>query len=577
MASISKTRDRCPVVVGILALVLLSPPLPLRAQVENVPAGHAVYYFLERMETRGVLGRYHDAILPLSRKEVSSLLAEAAAKDSVLSPVEREYLDEFLREFSFDLTGDIRHARSLVDPPEPPGFSVDGHLFSDQEKYLFAGWDSTVSLFASALVALDARGIAGDALGDRNAQFIQFGGRFRGTAFGRLGYDLQGTNAAFTGSRELLQRDRILSQAHTLGVLDTKHFDFAEGYVRYADDLFSLQIGRERILWGTGVDQKMVASDNVRVFDFIRAGARYKGLQYTFLHGWLLGEPTTILYSIAGDTTAYTEPVNADKYFAGHRFEVSFQNALDVGFQEMVIYSNRSPDLAYLNPLILIESVQRSRGERDNVYWAFDVETHFLSGLQLTGSMLFDDLHLGEFFEPRWYNRYAYQAGMVLTDPLFVPNVGLAVEYTRVEPFVFSHNRSRENSYSSLGAILGPRIGPNADSWYVRFDWIPARRWFVMGAVSFERRGENVYDESGNLVRNVGGDYRQPHRPDDPVDRVFLDGNLMKTTRGEILVTCEIINQLWVDGWYLFEMVRDVNADTEDRNQTGGIRLRMEF
>jgi hypothetical protein len=566
-----------PSTITILAALLLFLHLHAKAQVENVPADHPIYLFLDRMEARQLIQRYHDAILPLSREEVAGFLSTIAGRDSALSSVERGYLRDYLSEFQFDISRSFEHTRPLINPPDSIDWSITGHLFSDTEKFLFAGSDSTISLFANALLDVDARWITGDALGSTNSQFVQFGGRFRGTAFDHVGYYLEATNAAFRGSRELLQRDRIISQAHTLNVVDTQHFDFAEGYVRYTNDIFSLQIGRERLLWGLGYDQKMIASDNVRVFDFIRLGARYKSFQYIFVHGWLLGESSSVEFTVPGDTTVYVEPTNADKYFAGHRFEISFENALDLGFQEMVIYSNRSPDLAYLNPLIVIESVQRSRGERDNVSWGFDVETHFMKGLQLSGSIIFDDLHLGEFFEPKWYNKYAYQAGLLLTDPLFLPNITLIVEYTRVEPFVYSHERSRESTYSSLGASLGPRIGANADAWFLRLDWFVARRWFVSGSITFERSGENIYDDSGNLVTNVGGDIRQPHRPSDPIDRVFLDGNLVRYTRGQLRISHEIINQIWCDGWYLYELSTNAQQESRDENHTAGFRVRMEF
>ena len=560
-----------------LLLLTLAAPHAGTAQVETVPVDNPVYDFLDRMETRGLLGHYFDAVRPFSRRDVAEHLWEVRRSDSLLTHVERETLQDYLAEFRFDYDGSAGHVRSLINPPDSTGFTISGHLGGPEEKFLFAGIDSSVSLFVNGLLALDARWISGDALGSDAAQYIQFGGRFRGTAFDHLGFSLQGTNAQFWGSRALLQRDPVISQAHTIYVTDTQNFDFAEGYVRYAGDIASVQVGRERLLWGTGFDQAMIASENVRVYDFIRAQARYKWFQYTFVHAWLLGTSSSLTFTVPGDTTVYTEPTNADKYFAAHRFEISLPSLFDFGFQEMVIYSNRSPDLAYLNPLILIESAQRSRGERDNVYWAFDLETRFIDGLQLKGTILFDDLHLAEFFQPRWYNRYAYQAGITLTDPLFLPNVYLMAEYTRVEPFVFSHNRSRESTYSSLGMPLGPRIGPNADAWSLRLDWAPAYRLFLSARATLERSGENVYDANGMLVKNVGGDIAQPHRPVDPEDRVFLDGIRIDRTTVLSTVSWEALHQFWIEGTYLFERVENRDEGSQETNHTWGVRTRLEF
>ena len=322
----------------------------------------------------------------------------------------------------------------------------------------------------------------------------------------------------------------------------------------------------------------MTLSDNVRVFDFIRADAQYKSLKYTFLHAWLNGTPGTVTFTLPSDTSAhFFEPVAADKYFAAHRLELSFPGLFDVGAQEMVIYSNRSPDLAYLNPITVIESAQRSRGERDNVFWAFDIQTHFLHNLELSATMLFDDIRFTQIFSRGWYNRYAWQAGMYYADAFSIANTNLMVEYTRVEPWVFAHNRSRDDSYTSLGAMLGPRIGPNADAWFIRFDYLPKRNLFFSARVSFERKGENIVDSLGHLIRNVGGDVLQPHRDSDPETKSFLDGMLLRTRRIELLATFEFINQMWFDAIFEFESIQNTSLDTWNDNNTLELRLRMEL
>jgi hypothetical protein len=551
--------------------------MKIYGQVENVPATHPVYLFLERMETRHIIEGYHDAVLPISRSEVSSFLKTIHDHAEELTGAEREYLSTYLSEFQYEVTGELYGFGALIGSETPADTLGTWDLFENREKFLYLLADSNVALFFNGLLTLDVRSRGGDELDGEDAEFIQFGGRFRGTVYNRLGYYLQGTNAQFWGSRSLLRRDPLIRHAHTINVLDTQNFDFVEGYVRYANDIFSAQVGRERVLWGLGADQQMVASANVPVYDFIRADAQYKSLRYTFIHAWILGTSGTVRFSIPSDTsTVFNEPVNADKYFAAHRLGLTFPKVVDVGFQEVVVYGNRGVDLAYLNPVTLIESVQRSRGERDNVLWVVDLETHFLRGMQLSGTFLFDDIHFGEFFEPRWYNRYAYQGSLLLTDPLFVPNTNLIVEYTRVEPFTFSHNRSREATFSSGGSILGPRIGPNADAWYFRIDWLPAWNVGISLRTSFERSGENVYD-AGILAKNVGGDILVPHRPTDPENRVFLDGILMKRNTVEALASYEFVNQLWLDGWYLFESMKDGGTGTTTRNHTFGARLRTEL
>lgn len=550
----------------------------LIAQAEDVPAYHPVYTFLKRMEVKGVIERYRDAILPLSRRQVGEFLQTVRTRSDKLTTAECGWLRDFLSEFKFDIEKSTEGFHSLFGSEQPTFTQALGQELTSREKYFYAYTDSGITFFFNGLLDLDVHTVSGTALGNTNSDYLQFGGRFRGTLFNHLGYYLQGTNAQFWGSRELLARDPQIGQSHGLYSLDAHNFDFSEGYVRFDAGMVSAQLGRERLLWGNGYDQKMVVSDNVRVFDFVRADFEYKALKYTFIHAWLLGTQGMVTFALPFDTTArFYEPVIADKYLAAHRLSLSFPSLFEIGFQEMYIYSNRSPDLGYLNPLVLLESLQRARGERDNGLWAFDIKTSFLTGLQLTATMLYDDIHIPYLFSHRWFDKYAYQVGMMYTDAFFIANTTLFVEYTHVEPYVFGHERSRDNQYSSLGVILGPRIGPNADSWFFRWDYLPARNLFLSARVTFERKGQNVYDSTGVLMQNVGGDFMIPHRLTDPDTKTFLAGTRLETSRIQLVATYEIINQMWLDGILEYERREDSAHPGRDENTTYVVRIRTEL
>jgi len=554
--------------------LLLFITVSLFGQAETVPVGHPVYQFLKRMEVRGYIVRFHDAVLPVSRSRVAAFLVDLCQKRDQLSEAEEEFLREFLREFGFDITGSLDGYTALIDSVSPERYS----LSDNRERFLYARADSMLSVFASGLLLFDARGIRGDDLGTTSSEFIQFGFRVRGTLLGNLGIMAQATNAQLWGSRPLLLKDPRISQSYVVQQEGARNFDFAEGYARYDAHGVSVELGRERVLWGTGYDQKMVLAGNVRTFDFIRAGIEYRSLQYTFLHGWLLGRPGHLEFRLPFDTAAvFVEPTAANKYFAGHRLEFSFPGLLDIGAQEMVVYSNRGVDLAYLNPFLLIESAQRSREERDNVQWAFDVQVHAITGVELSGTLLFDDFNFSELFTNAWRNRFGFQLGAYAVDPLSIRNTSLVLEYTRIEPFVFSHDRSREGDFGSLGVLLGPRIGPNADSWFGRIDVLPEWNLILSFAVALERRGENVVDATGVLIRNVGGDFLQPHRATDSPTKKFLDGIVFNTTRVRFTGSWEAAHQLWVEGVYEFTREKNRATAASTTDHLFGCSVRMEW
>lgn len=530
------------------------------------------------MELKGIIENYHDAVLPLSRREVASYLKTIKEHQELLTSVERDRLHDFEIEFQYELTETIGKSYSLFHFSEPSFSKHIDAVMSEGEKFLYVYADTNLSFWVNGLLTIDARRSQGDALGNERAAFVQFGGRIRGSIYQNLGYYIQGTNAKFWGSRDVLRRDKYISQAYTLNVLDAQNFDIIEGYVRYAPGIVSLQVGRERLLWGLGYGDKMIASDNVRHYDFIRADAQYKSLKYTFLHGWLLGRRSHLSFQIAPDTFRFSEPFNADKYFAAHRLEFSFPSLFDVGFQEMVIYSNRSVDLAYLNPVTLIESAQRARDERDNVLWALDVQTHFLRNLEFQGTILFDDINFPKWGTNSIQNKFAYQVGMMAVDPFGVHNTSVMVEYTRIEPFTFSHHRSRDNDYGSNGKILSHHIGPNSDSWFFRTDYFLTHNLFVSLRYETQRKGENIYGANQQLIKNAGGDILQPHRRGkDPETKEFLGGNLVRTNRFQAFLTYEIVNEIFFDVWYRFEERANSGLNRTINDHDYGIALRVDF
>lgn len=563
-------------VLAVLAFLIFGSS-QIFSQAENVPVSHPVYVFLKRMEVKDLIERYRDAILPISRREIGRFLSEVDTHRHTLTRSETGWLDDFLSEFKFDISGSSDGFHSLIDGNEPTFGSAVAQSVSNREKFLYFTADSSIAIFTNALLDLDGRRIKGDALGSNHTEFLQLGGRIRGTLYGKLGFYARATNAQFWGSRELLERDPEISQSNNLVTADAQNFDFSEGHVRFDAGLVSLELGHERVLSGNGIDQKLVLSENARAPDLIRADFKYKGLSYTFMHAWILGTRSTLSFTLPFDSSyQFAEPTNADKYLASHRLGLSLPGLFEVGFQEIYIYSNRSVDLAYLNPFVLLESAQRARGERDNGLWAIDIKTFFLPGAQFIGTILFDDIRFGELFGDKWGDRHAVQVGFIYADPFTIPNTTLMVEYTRVEPWVFAHDRSRDNSYTSNGANLGPRIGPNAESWFLRLDWIPLRNLFLSGRVFIERKGLNVYDSGGNLIKNVGGDEFVPHRTTDSNTRIFLDGQRRDYRRLQLLATYEFVNQIWLDGRIEHEMLED-GGFPANKNTTVDLRLRLEF
>jgi hypothetical protein len=92
-----------------------------------------------------------------------------------------------------------------------------------------------------------------------------------------------------------------------------------------------------------------------------------------------------------------------------------------------------------------------------------------------------------------------------------IPNLNAGIEYTRVEPYTFT-NYNPQNANTNDDILFGSMIPPNADRISFLLDYFFGERYPIKFKYSYTRHGNNIYDEEGNLIRNVGGDPRQTLR-----------------------------------------------------------------
>ncbi|MDT8325742.1 MAG: hypothetical protein RRA94_16625, partial [Bacteroidota bacterium] len=427
-----------PVWLAVLVLLSMSAVLPqtLRAQAEHVDITHPVYHFLNRMQLRGAATDYSRAMLPLERKQVTDFIRGIEGGDVALSGAERSLLARYVDEFVAEDEG-RQEAYSVFQSPVG---DFPGKIFSENEKYLYR-WrseDGAHRFNMEFLGTLEYRTLA-DEDGASNVTLASIGGRFRGTMGGVLGYGLMATNGTASGNRALALSDASLRRNFNFADLDKDFFDFAEAYVTASWNWGAVSLGREKRLVGNGISNQLLLSTNAQPFDAITLTAQAGGVRFLFLHGFLLSEKEWIEQS---------RPYYDSKYVAMHRVEADIASAVRLGVYEAVVYSQREVDPAYLNPINFYKSAEHAGGDRDNPMLGIDLATLFLPGSQLYGSWLIDDVDFARLGDEWWGNKFIWQGGLLNSS--LIPNTDLTLEYTRIEPYVYSH-RLAGNQYTHNG------------------------------------------------------------------------------------------------------------------------------
>jgi hypothetical protein len=234
----------------------------------------------------------------------------------------------------------------------------------------------------------------------------------------------------------------------------------------------------------------------------------------------------------------------------------------EIGFSEWIIYSGRYPDLAYMTPISFFKSLEHALHDRDNSGMALDGTFRFLDMFQIKGSFFLDDIIFENIGKGYWSNKFAWNIGAVAALPA---NIDMGVEYSRVEPYTYSHFNI-QNNMTNDGRLFGTYLYPNSDETMFLVNWWYGGRYPLTLKVFYQRHGENIYDKDGNLIKNVGGDFRYIPRPADPSTGFpgdpgfglkFLDGNQVNTVRIQIGGGFELARGWNIEALYQLKSEKD--------------------
>ena len=552
---------------SIIAFLLLSSNV--FSQVENVPLNHPVYTFLKEMKVKNIITYISEDVPNLSRFQVRDYLKQVEEKLSELSNTERNLFNRYKAEF-YELV-DPENTTYFFHPEKDFGTSLS-EAFSNKVKYFYAYTEDNANVFVEML----GHYYYGQQFEPyvNNAHLFDIGFRFRGTVFKHLGYKLAFIKGGSAGNKQVAEiiEPRVLQSFKWVeGSENIANYEFTEGYLKYytepAENMhISIQLGREYKTVGYGYGSKLVLSGDNPPLDFIGFDFHYGIVNFTSIHGSTVGD---FSYDI---NERYT------KYWAFNRLKLSFENLFDIGIGENIVYSGRGIELGYLSPLGFYKFVEESIQDRDNGNLYFDLQTSFISNLEFQATFFLDENILSNLQNLQIYkNKTAYQLGTFWYEAFTLNNLSLVLEYTKIRPFVYSHV-DVQNTYTAWETNLGHPIGPNADEVFSKVaynltDWIRLSLDY-----HFIRRGENIYDEKGNLVKNVGGDLNISHGPNPENENAyFLDGIRFNNNIFQLGLRIEPIRDFVFDIIYHFNQEKNLTEGKINKESYGLIKFQLGY
>lgn len=217
---------------------------------------------------------------------------------------------------------------------------------------------------------------------------------------------------------------------------------------------------------------------------------------------------------------------NLNRYLHTHRLEFSLPWRITLGLSETVLYGTqdtlvadtlaRDMEWIYTMPFVPYFFSEHYQGDRDNGMMSFDINIQTIPHWAFYAELFLDDSKspLSLFDDSWWGNKWGaslgwhYQKTWDFRGPL---TLDLRAEFTRIEPWVYTHTQGSSFSYNHYGQSLGSNLGPNSQEGYMEVALSTTHSSLTL---SFS----NVAKDSA-----FGSHLDDIHLLTDPTDKTFLD------------------------------------------------------
>lgn len=459
--------------------MLLFPLLTLHGQVVDLPLSHEAYEFMDRMEAKGYLPGYKDAIRPMPRSSFARNLFNLRLSRPVMTRYEEEQYEFLLQEFREELQRLYPDSVAVSDRWRLAAFDIiDGRMFFEP------------------IVSIETRRD-----GDRSMDKRVTGFQLSGHAFGKLGYYF---NYAGTNEKGKLVN---VKKVHTpeqgvpyFGAVSGLEYNSNQSILSYDFDRFDLSIEQTMNAWGNERFGNLTLSSKPPSFPKIKfRSALSDWMNFTYIFAELHSNVFDSLHSYDAGTSTLKRLVRTvyrSKYFATHMFEVTAWGLFDLTFGESVVYSDRGPSLLYLIPIAFFKSGEHYNRDTDNTQIFIGFDAPLQNGITVTGSLFVDEIMvsvIGDAAQNR--NQLGFSLGTRFFD-IPLENLEISAEYTRINPWVYSHKYAAA-TYTNNGFTMGHWIEQNADLASLEFTYRPFRALNAGLLYQIYRKGDtsDVYNQ----------------------------------------------------------------------------------
>ena len=266
---------------------------------------------------------------------------------------------------------------------------------------------------------------------------------------------------------------------------------FNNAFIRYENDLMSLQLGRAPVWWGQSINHSIIQSGFYPAYDHLDMNFKLGPLQLEMLSGQLGSEKIN--------------DIRIKRNIAGHRLTwLSKDNKLMAELGELIIYTgqNRGMEWQYMNPAIPFvfsafenERETASDGDNDNSIIFATMRYVLKPTVSFYSEFIIDDFQVDD---NNLQNGLGYKIGIDGSTTIKDYPITYEVEWTRINSWTYIHHGQFTN-WQNRGHSLGYPYGPDLNSFRIQADMqIKPSLFFNIESDWLEKGSNTLSTEWGN-------------------------------------------------------------------------------
>ena len=240
--------------------------------------------------------------------------------------------------------------------------------------------------------------------------------------------------------------------------------------------LLDIEIANNPFSWGWSSGKSPIIAADAIPFNRISIYKNIGSMSLEYFHGSLLATSITDIHSANR---------KEEKYIAGHRAKIKFNNNFHVSLSELVVYGKRAPEIGYLNPASFFWAKEHNLGDLDNILIALDFGYRIKRGAIFYSTFVIDELSWQDIMSDWWGNKYSYQIGLFLTSSnMSLPD--LRLEYNVTRPWTYTHP---DFSYTHREQVLGSPYGPSSKAIRIESFYFPKPKIIIESSFEHVLKG----------------------------------------------------------------------------------------